>query len=260
MEKDSVFRQRKELKRKSHQVVRKHYFVLVFLTLILALFGLEYTSSTMGWGKSSGNFGLSMVGTLADMALDGVISELETEDASESIGPEESEAAAIEVPAAGQSAAQNTAAEDASPTPEAEADARPDPGSVLDDDDVTSMAEVFSSIVQGRLEEGEARSEKLSGKQQSQATRMLGRTNGVLAQFVNTMGSGKLFVMLAQAIRTITRSDHAVSVIFIIGAFLWYALILCCLKTSTRRPCAESIWRRGCMSRCHSWISRILWR
>ena len=51
MQKDEIFLQRKEMKQKSHAVVRSHYVVLVFLTLILIMFGTEFNYNLMGWGK-----------------------------------------------------------------------------------------------------------------------------------------------------------------------------------------------------------------
>ena len=45
MEKDIIFGQRKELKKQAHQVVRSHYWVLVFLTLILIMFADEFSYS-----------------------------------------------------------------------------------------------------------------------------------------------------------------------------------------------------------------------
>ena len=48
----SVLSQRKELKKRSHGVVRSHYVVLVFLMLAMSLFGTEYTMSISGWSNS----------------------------------------------------------------------------------------------------------------------------------------------------------------------------------------------------------------
>ena len=45
----SIFIHRKDLKKSGHCIVRKHYFVLAFLTLILVLFGAEYRFVLMGW-------------------------------------------------------------------------------------------------------------------------------------------------------------------------------------------------------------------
>ncbi len=42
MEKQSIFSQRKDLKKKGHQVVRGHYFILAFLMLIMVFFGTEF--------------------------------------------------------------------------------------------------------------------------------------------------------------------------------------------------------------------------
>ena len=50
MEKNGIFSQRKELKKKSHAVVRSHYAVLIFLMLVMIMFGTEYTFTTSGFG------------------------------------------------------------------------------------------------------------------------------------------------------------------------------------------------------------------
>ena len=53
MQKNAILKQRKELKRKSHAIVKSHYFVLVFLMLLLTLFGTEFRGSLSGWGETS---------------------------------------------------------------------------------------------------------------------------------------------------------------------------------------------------------------
>ena len=53
MEKNRIFRQRKEIKKSSHKVVRGHYFVLVFLCLFVMLFGTEYGNVLSGWSESA---------------------------------------------------------------------------------------------------------------------------------------------------------------------------------------------------------------
>ena len=45
MEKDRIFRQRKEMKKQAHQTVKNHYFLLVFLATVMILFGNLYESS-----------------------------------------------------------------------------------------------------------------------------------------------------------------------------------------------------------------------
>ena len=49
MEKDRLFAARKEIKKKGHSIVRGHYFVLIFLTLLLILFGSEFNYSKSPW-------------------------------------------------------------------------------------------------------------------------------------------------------------------------------------------------------------------
>ena len=55
MEKDAIFKQRKQLKKQGHQMVRKNYAILAFLVLILALFGTEFglSLSKSGLGKNT---------------------------------------------------------------------------------------------------------------------------------------------------------------------------------------------------------------
>ena len=48
----TIFSQRKDLKKKAHQVVKHHYFLLAFLMLIMTLFGTEFGTSLSGWGKT----------------------------------------------------------------------------------------------------------------------------------------------------------------------------------------------------------------
>ena len=54
MEKNAIYAQRREMKKKCHGIVRSHYVVLVFLSLILILFGTEYNYSTILLGKNRG--------------------------------------------------------------------------------------------------------------------------------------------------------------------------------------------------------------
>ena len=52
MEKYTILKQRKELKKKSHAVVRSHYMVLFFLTLVIILFGTEFSYIKDSWGEN----------------------------------------------------------------------------------------------------------------------------------------------------------------------------------------------------------------
>ena len=52
MEKDLIFSQRKEIKKKSHQIVRHHYFLLIFLIILAAFFGTEFKMSKGGLSKN----------------------------------------------------------------------------------------------------------------------------------------------------------------------------------------------------------------
>ena len=66
MEKDSILKQRKELKKRSRRVVKTHFFILFFVSLVMILFGTEYGASVGGWG--------GMVSTKEGDVLENVIS------------------------------------------------------------------------------------------------------------------------------------------------------------------------------------------
>lgn len=48
MDRYAIVKQRKELKKCAHKTVKSHYMLLVFLTLLLAFFGTEFTDSVSG--------------------------------------------------------------------------------------------------------------------------------------------------------------------------------------------------------------------
>lgn len=49
--KDRIFEQRKQLKKHAHAVVKSHYPLLVFMVLLVMLFGTEFRVTTIGMGK-----------------------------------------------------------------------------------------------------------------------------------------------------------------------------------------------------------------
>ncbi|MGX8680590.1 MAG: DUF975 family protein, partial [bacterium] len=59
-------------------------------------------------------------------------------------------------------------------------------------------------------------------KRQTDEKSALGHTRGVFAGVVNNVSSGSIFVKLAQALRSITRSHAVVMVVFILGAIIAY--------------------------------------
>ena len=50
MEKNALLRQRKEFKKNAHRVVRSHYVVLFFMTLVMILHGTEFNYIRERWG------------------------------------------------------------------------------------------------------------------------------------------------------------------------------------------------------------------
>lgn len=83
---------------------------------------------------------------------------------------------------------------------------------------------VFFDILSNRVEEGDEKAQQTIDryKQRTDEKSALGHTRGVLASMVNNVSSGSILVKLAQALRSITRSQVAVTTIFILGALLGY--------------------------------------
>ena len=71
--KDLIFRDRRQMKKKAHKVVRGHYVILMFVTLMIILFGSEYSYSTFGLGDIVGIESEDDPGTLLDNRSTGLI-------------------------------------------------------------------------------------------------------------------------------------------------------------------------------------------
>ncbi len=105
-------------------------------------------------------------------------------------------------------------------------DGLPDPGSVFTLSQIFPTSEVWDDIVNGRLNEGMLKSNNLLQKLQSSSkSAALGRTNGVLAQIVNSFGSGGVIIVFSQMLRSLTRSDEMVPVLMMGGYALFYLLV-----------------------------------
>lgn len=160
--------ERKAMKTRGRQVVKRHYFVLAFLILILVLFGTEYSGMLSSWQLTPGSEGLPV-----------------RLDSNNSF----SDLSAIE------------------PTQIAK---------MLLGNSAFASNTLFGLLGKKAMEgEGSA---------------ALGRTNGVLAQIVNMVSSGKLSTQVLKSIARITQSDQAASAIFVLGALIWFALIYIFLK------------------------------
>ena len=168
MQKNEIFMQRREIKKNGRRMMKSHYILLVFLMLIMSLFGSEFTLSTLGWEVFS------------------------------VFAPKEKKESA-----------------------------KDEPGNILEADNIVTSDEVYNVIIEGQVDKGLSIADLLSQKMvdDSRASEIMGMTNGVLAQIVNNIGSGRLLARLAKTIRSITKSNTAVRVIFFIGTFLWYALL-----------------------------------
>ena len=99
-------------------------------------------------------------------------------------------------------------------------------------DVLLSSDDVVGDILSGHMWDGILKSDQLEQHLQETAndSSFLSRSEGELAKLVNTLWSGRLFTRLAQTIYSVTKSDRAVSVIFTIGGFLWFALVYLLLK------------------------------
>ena len=163
MKNNAVFAQRKELKKCAHTVVRRHYILLVFLTLILTLFGTEFSYSIMGWGSRG------------------------SEESSETSGYT---------------------------------------GNFLSARKLFASEDVLSAIISGRFDDSISRAEEIVNQMKAEESAgAMGRTNGILAELVNNVDSGKVYTFFGQLLRRITQSDRAASVLFVTGLLAWYALI-----------------------------------
>ena len=111
---------------------------------------------------------------------------------------------------------------------------------------IFSVDDIYSDIVSGRLDEGLEK--QLQRRQQLAETAddsaFAARSRGIFAEFANTILSGSIITKAAQAVRSITHSDDAVAVVFIIGSLLWYVLAFVFLKNVfsavVRRPIMEA--------------------
>ncbi|MBQ9065427.1 MAG: DUF975 family protein [Blautia sp.] len=185
MDKNSIFARRKEIKKKSHQVVRKHYIRLFFLTLALFLLGNELTLSRGTMGDSYGEL-VQFVSTAGSFTSDRITS--------------------------GKKASEEAAA--------AESAGTDDPGSLLDNGSVWDDI-INGNIERGEERAKEQQEQLKAGDEQNKA---LGHTNGLLAGIVNGVSSGTIISKLAQTAYSIFHSSGAVAVLFIVFSMLFYLL------------------------------------
>ena len=155
-----ILKERKEIKKQGHKVLRSHYLVLVFLCLILILSGEEFTFSRTGLG--------------------GVEEDIEKEK----------------------------------------------------EELVPSAGKVLGMLLTGQRSKGEEVSRELHRNLEETAdgNGAFNRTEGVMATLVNTLASGSLYIRISQLIYSITQSDKAVQVFFILGMILWSLFFYVCVK------------------------------
>ena len=230
MDRYAIVKQRKELKKCAHKTVKSHYMLLVFLTLLLAFFGTEFTDSVSGL-KDHGS-------------LNAVI-----------YGKEEEPAAQ-------------------------EAEVSLSEGST---GKTAPLEEILDEIFLGNLRGGQEKSEQLAEDLSETASdsAAFGRTNGIFAELVNNFFSGKLYMEIARFLYSVTKSETAVGVIFLlaIGAFylLFYIFFQSVLSAAVRRLFLEARvyeqvefsdilhfpavkrWRRAALTTFLTDVRTILW-
>lgn len=85
----------------------------------------------------------------------------------------------------------------------------------------TGAVEVFNNLIEGHEEEGKELADKLEKKEElSSQNPILGRSRGVLAQLVNAVASGSIFVTILTAVDSMTGSESIAILFLIIGSLL----------------------------------------
>ena len=90
-----------------------------------------------------------------------------------------------------------------------------------------SWTDVAGALIEDRMEETEENVDNSIDQyvENSDNVGSFGRSRGVLASVVNNLSSGKLYVMVALALHSVTKSKIASSILIILGALLIYLLI-----------------------------------
>ena len=191
-QKDAILAARRDIKRQGHAVVKSHYMVLVFLTLVMVLFGTEFQYATSGWNTNP------QVGGESSFTGD---------QTAEAVPGESSD----------------KSAEDGSAIPSGSVNTLTDRSSVF--------SELITDLIGDTLYNSIRKSEnKLEAYQEEKTIPALGRSEGVLAQLVNMVSSGNLLTRLAESVLSITHSGKAAAAILILLSFLFYGSIFVFLK------------------------------
>lgn len=91
----------------------------------------------------------------------------------------------------------------------------------------TNAGVVLSDIYHDNLKAGKAKSNEAIEKytHTDYDGKILGRSNGQLAEFANAISSGQLYLKFASALSSITTSGKTIAIIFIIASMLFYLMI-----------------------------------
>ena len=85
----------------------------------------------------------------------------------------------------------------------------------------TGAVEVFDNLIEGNEEKGKELADKLEKKEEhSSRNPILGRSRGVLAQLVNAVTSGSIFVTILTAVNSMTGSENIAILFLIIGSLI----------------------------------------
>lgn len=214
----AVFESRREIKREAKAVVRGHYRVLAFLAVLLILFGREY-----------------QVGKLfLNARLPSAEAELSS-DSSMGSGTElSSDSSRVSEARIAVRTAAKEAAGDAAKVVE---EAREEESEIK-----SGFEEVYTLLMLGKLTEGTEVSQGLTEQQKSRDPgkgTMYARAEGVFAGLVDTMEDGSLLVRVAEHIYALTKSQRAVSLVFIAlrlaWSLFWYGAVQLLLGVVVRR-------------------------
>ena len=250
MEKDLIFGQRKEIKKKSHTIVKSHYFLLFILSLIMILFGTEYRLSGVGIGKL--NYGKSYTGK-AETDPDSPVQGTEG-------GSADTSASGMPVMAGYES--------------------RATIGSILEMGDLAGILWNWNKDL--GLNTFDGLIEKIRGPLEEKiGDKVLGRTEGVLAGIINSASSGSIFSQLVQALASIVRSESLAVDLMVVFSLLLYFLVFTFLihvysaimrqmfleaRTYENVPFSDVLrfavlrkWKRASLTMIVQYIYQLLW-
>ena len=147
----------------------------------------------------------------------------------------------------------------------------------------SGAGDVYRDILNNNIKAGSKTAAKLMDKYEAghDQTKILGRTRGSLASFMNKLTSGDIFIKIVQSLNSVFNSKSAGAVIFIGLSFIFYLMVWIFLmnvfKVIVRRMFLEARtyekvpfqhvlhfnivgrWRKVCLSLMVQYIFQALW-